>query len=103
MEDFVSVYNRVDMPILMIDITGNYMKEDKVSSNLGNVMQEYYGEEECVNIRGRSCLQCCRRYSIFPQFICKIPDGAFPSSVYTELTNLGTKPYAIMVFYDVTS
>ncbi len=82
------VYNCVDMPILIVDITGNYMDNKNKNSKLPDVLRECQSKEY-VNIKGKSCFQCCKRYSIFPQFICSISDGASPTSLNIFLTNMG--------------
>ena len=48
-------YKRVNMDILVYDITSNYLK-DNVNSNLGEVLKDCLCDEEYfINIRGKCC------------------------------------------------
>jgi hypothetical protein len=48
-------YKKVNMDILIYDITSNYLK-DNVNTNLGEVLKECLCDEEYfINMRGKCC------------------------------------------------
>ncbi len=80
------VFTRVNVPLLIIDITGNYMNENDYDSNLADLIEQYFSQEH-VNLR-RGCF---KNYSIFPQFICRTPNVANTVSItplHNELRDL---------------
>jgi hypothetical protein len=49
-------YKRVNMDILVYDITSNYLIDGNINSNLGKVLTDCLCDEEYfINIRGKCC------------------------------------------------